>query len=60
MKNKSDLWFFSNSELLQIRTYGKGDRPTKTYNYQSKEDLRKAIKGFIKDGYDFIKDQGIW
>jgi hypothetical protein len=59
MKNKSSLWFFSDSEKLQIHTQGSGGKTARTYTYQSKEDLQKAIKGFIKDGYDFIKDQGI-
>jgi len=59
MKNKSKLWFFTNSATLHIHTQGAGSKTARTYSYQSKEDFQKAIKGFLKDGYDFIKDQGI-
>jgi hypothetical protein len=52
-----ELWFFTNSQFLCIFTYGSGDRPTRTYRYQSKQDFKKAVDGFKKDGYKFIKDQ---
>jgi hypothetical protein len=52
-------WFYTNSNDLTIHTYGVGDHPTKTYKFEDEDDLKMAVRGFIRDGYKFIKDQAI-
>jgi hypothetical protein len=59
MKNKSKLWFLTNSATLHIHTQGAGSKTARTYSYQSQEDFQRAIKGFLKDGYVFVNYQGI-
>ena len=58
-KFNSSVWFFTNSKTMEIHTAGKGDRPAKSYTYESRTDFNRAIKRLKADGYDFIKDQGI-
>ena len=50
-------WFFINSELLTIHTYGSGDHPTKTYHFEDKIDFNNKIEQLKKDDYEFRKDQ---
>ncbi len=55
--NKSH-WFYTNSRLLEIYTYGKGDHPTVTYTFDEKEDFEEMVNRLLKSGeYDFIRDQ---
>jgi len=50
-------WFFINSKLLNIYTYGNGDHPTKTYSFEDIEEFNNKIEQLKKDDYKFIKDQ---
>ena len=50
-------WFFINSKLFTIYTYGSGNHPTKTYSFEDVEEFNNKIETFKKDGYQFIKDQ---
>jgi hypothetical protein len=50
-------WFFTNSETLHIWTYALGNHPSTTYRFENKKDFNRKIKAFLKDGYEFIKDQ---
>jgi hypothetical protein len=59
MKNKSKLWFFTNSKELTIHTYEVDNRATEKHSFQSKENFEKAIESFLEDGHKFIEDQGI-
>lgn len=55
---KATHWFFINSKLLEIYTYGPKDCPTQTYHFEDAEEFYKKIEEFKKDGFEFIKDQG--
>ena len=55
--NKLMNWFFINSRLLTIYTYGSGNHPTKTYLFEDKEEFNNKINQLKNDGYRFIKDQ---
>ena len=55
--NMKTRWFFINSKLLTIYTYGSGDHPTKTYLFEDKEEFNNKINQLKNDGYRFIKDQ---
>ena len=50
-------WFFINSTLLTIYTYGGGNHPTKTYLFEDIEEFNNKINQLKNDGYRFIKDQ---
>ena len=50
-------WFFINSKLLTIYTYGGGDHPTKTYLFEDVEEFNNKINQLKNDDYRFIKDQ---
>ena len=50
-------WFFINSRLLTIYTYGSGNHPTKTYLFEDVEEFNNKINQLKNDGYRFIKDQ---
>ena len=50
-------WFFINSRLLTIYTYGSGNHPTKTYLFEDIEEFNNKINQLKNDGYRFIKDQ---
>ena len=50
-------WFYINSEVLTIYTYGSGDHPTKTYLFEDVEEFNNKINQLKNDGYRFIKDQ---
>lgn len=49
-------WFFINSRLLTIYTYGI-NRPTRTYTFEDIEEFYNKVEMFKEDGYRFIKDQ---
>ena len=49
-------WFFINSTLLTIYTYGT-NRPSKTYTFEDIEEFYNKVEIFKEDGYQFIKDQ---
>lgn len=49
-------WFFINSRLLTIYTYGT-NRPSKTYTFEDIEEFYNKVEIFKEDGYQFIKDQ---
>lgn len=55
--NMKTHWFFINSRLLTIYTYGSGNHPTKTYLFEDKEEFNNKINQLKNDGYRFIKDQ---
>ena len=50
-------WFFINSKLLTIYTYGSGDHPSGTYVFEDVEEFKNMIKRLKNDNYQFIKDQ---
>lgn len=50
-------WFFINSKLLTIYTYGSGNHPTKTYLFEDVEEFNNKINQLKNDDYRFIKDQ---
>jgi hypothetical protein len=50
-------WFYINSEVLTIYTYGSGDHPTKTYVFKDVKKFKNMIKRLKNDNYQFIKDQ---
>jgi len=43
-------WFFINSRLLTIYTYGSGNRPTKTYLFEDVEEFNNKINQLKNDG----------
>ena len=55
--NMKTHWFFINSKLLTIYTYGSGNHPTKTYLFEDIEEFNNKINQLKNDGYRFIKDQ---
>ena len=55
--NMKTHWFFINSKLLTIYTYGSGDHPTKTYLFEDVEEFNNKINQLKNDGYQLIKDQ---
>ena len=55
--NMKTHWFFINSRLLTIYTYGSGNHPTKTYLFEDVEEFNNKINQLKNDGYRFIKDQ---
>ena len=55
--NMKSHWFFINSKLLTIHTYGSGNHPTKTYSFEDKNEFFNKIEQLKKDNYKFIKDQ---
>jgi hypothetical protein len=56
-QNYNGHWFYTNSKLLEIYTYGPKDHPTKTYRWEDKRDFDRQVKMFLKEGYEFIRDQ---
>jgi hypothetical protein len=50
-------WFFINSRILTIHTYGSDNHPTKTYHFEDKNEFFNKIEQLKKDDYKFIKDQ---
>ena len=49
-------WFFINSKLLTIYTYGT-NRPSKTYTFEDIDEFYNKVEMFKEDGYQLIKDQ---
>ena len=49
-------WFFINSKLLTIYTYGT-NRPSKTYSFEDIDEFYNKVEMFKEDGYQLIKDQ---
>ena len=49
-------WFFINSRLLTIYTYGT-NRPSKTYTFEDIDEFYNKVEMFKEDGYQLIKDQ---
>jgi hypothetical protein len=56
MKKYSN-WFYTNTERLEIYTYGLGDHPTKTHRFQNKEDFENKIRILKAGGFEFVRDQ---
>lgn len=54
---KATHWFFINSKLLEIYTYGPKNHPSQTYHFEDVEEFRRAVEAFKNDGHEFIKDQ---
>lgn len=51
--NKSH-WFYTNSNLLEIYTYGKGDHPMVKYVFDEKEEFEAMVNRLLESGdYDF-------
>lgn len=55
---KKSHWFYTNSALLEIYTYGKGDHPTVKYTFEERSEFEAMISRLIESGdYEFIRDQ---